>query len=677
MSQNVQGRGGRGRGGGTRGRRVVSATESSQRAVAETGPHAASTRAAAAGTPPVMTAAVEGAAAGPLGVDSEAVAAAAAVPSGAGVERIPSQASASGLATADAAAQPRGEGQGAGGAGGLRGRGGGGTRGQVSSSATAAPPTPTVEAATAAQERVVNAIMGNVLQKLHEHEKKIAAGLHQQVEQQLKAYHDSAKSFTAAHQVVDITNVGPSRVVNDKVLIVLNQIQLDEIQTMMRSFRTQQEERETLAQEVKTLQAEVLELKRLRPRVLELEKKVEEQGNGDFSENSSNASPRRRQPSSPSARRSKRLRRETRQVKTGPGRPDHKIQDAFLELLRAGFGIDPDEEWPDFPTVSRDSPAWPRHPVPPPADSSAAAVSAEEVLVGEPQDRLNWEGGRLDDVQFKSVLAKHARTIKEQADYFELPVEADTRTYQHIYAACHRTMDTLKRACREKRQLGAEFLAERKKTKEAADRRNKRRKTRSDARRRAAKAYPSKFGASVADMIGLECVEEDESEQEDAANADDGNISDDDSPAPVAKSIRVIVPEWWSKENKNLQQKLERHVPFQTSKFKVNEATQLTAYRESLSMEVPRIAVSSTFAEKYPHLVMDVKDNSPPFKPAQGAVADNAQSWGTPITELQSPEGDELGTSGGAAGMMNDDDENEEDGGATGGGGEVGMEVET
>ncbi|CAD6954140.1 unnamed protein product [Tilletia caries] len=372
----------------------------------------------------------------------------------------------------------------------------------------------------------------------------------------------------------------------------------------------------------------------LRPRLLELEKKVESQDSGRFSDASSDASPRRRQPRASSARGRKRLRRDTRQAKTGPGRPDHKTQDALLELLRAGVGIDQDDDWADHPKVARDSSSWPRHPIPssPAAAAARAPGSAGEELVGEPKDRLDWEGGRLDDQQFKLVLGKHGRTIKDQADYFGLPAEVDARTYEHIYAACHRTMDALKRACRVKRQLGADLLAGRKKAKEAVDRRHKRRKTRSDARQRVATAHPGKFGASVGDMIGIECVEGDESEQEDAANADDGDGSDDDSSAPRTKSIRVIVPGWWSKENQNLQQKLERHVSFQMAKFKTIEATQLTAYLESLSPAVPRIAVSSAFAQKYPHLVMDVKDKSPPFKPARGAVADDAQSWGAPIT---------------------------------------------
>ncbi|CAD6939976.1 unnamed protein product [Tilletia caries] len=371
-----------------------------------------------------------------------------------------------------------------------------------------------------------------------------------------------------------------------------------------------------------------------------------------------------------------------------PGPLPH-ADDAFLELLRAGFGIDQDDDWPDHPKVARDSPSWPRHPIPlsPAAAAARAPGSAGEELVGEPKDRLDWEGGRLDDQQFKSVLAKHARTIKDQADYFGLPAELDARTYEHIYAACHRTMDALKRACRVKRQLGADLLAGRKKAKEAVDRRHKRRKTRSDARQRVAKAHPGKFGAFVGDMIGIECVEEDESEQEDAANADDGDGSDEDSPAPRPKSIRVIVPEWWSKENQNLQQKLERHVPFQMAKFKTIEATQLTAYLESLSPAVPRIAVSSAFAQKYPHLVMDVKNNSHPFKPARGAVADDAQSWGAPITELQGPEEDERRATGGEPGMDDEEgdgtvdgagaaDENEGSGGGMGGGDEDDADME-
>ncbi|KAE8239372.1 hypothetical protein A4X06_0g8295 [Tilletia controversa] len=251
---------------------------------------------------------------------------------------------------------------------------------------------------------------------------------------------------------MDILDVDPSRSEGDKVVIVFNSIQLDEMKTMVRSMRTHQRHQELLEQGVREMRAQLSELQRLQARVVILERKVEEQ-DGQHSEHPSPQRSRRRNESDFTAE------PPPKRARTKPGRPDAKIQDAFLELLRAGFGIDSNEGWPYHPNVSRDSPDWPRH-IPIANDAVAAAKEGE--LVGEPMDRLDWMEGRLDDRQFKAILSKHTRTIMEKADEFDLPDAENVRTQKYIYAACHRSLEWLKRTCRQKREVGDAAMKEKK-----------------------------------------------------------------------------------------------------------------------------------------------------------------------------------------------------------------------
>ncbi|CAD6891181.1 unnamed protein product [Tilletia laevis] len=179
-------------------------------------------------------------------------------------------------------------------------------------------------------------------------------------------------------------------------------------------------------------------------------------------------------------------------------------------------------------------------------------------------------------------------------------------------------------------------MKEKKDAKDQTDRRTKRRKARRESRHKVARGGSDRISGAMADMVVLPCIEADESGMEEGLDdvSDDDLGLDDIAPGKRTKTLRPIIPEWWSKENKDLQHKLARRAPASNIKCRVLEATHLTLHQDPLPAEVPRIAVSSTFAERYPHLVLDVKENSPPFKPERGAVAESAGSWGSPIADL-------------------------------------------
>ncbi|CAD7067032.1 unnamed protein product [Tilletia caries] len=95
-----------------------------------------------------------------------------------------------------------------------------------------------------------------------------------------------------------------------------------------------------------------------------------------------------------------------------------------------------------------------------------------------------------------------------------------------------------------------------------------------------------------------------------------------------------MIPEWWSQENKDLQTRLDKEVPGSLSSYRIKAATHLHPHTKPLDRSIPRIAISSTWANAHPDLVRGVKKNPAPFKPERGALAANADEFGSPITGL-------------------------------------------
>ncbi|KAL9931533.1 hypothetical protein V8E36_009530 [Tilletia maclaganii] len=491
--------------------------------------------------------------------------------------------------------------------------------------------------------------------------------LEQSVTAKLQAYEDATKVFLETHASADILEVESSRLVDGKVVLVLNEVQLDEVQAALRRHREVEEKISELELTMVQLRKDLAEAKEHAAR------RAEEGGisDGDDEEEESSepwsdaeegdeetdhSRPKKRARSTRSS-----SSRQTKVKRPKVGKQDKKIQAAFKELLREGFGIEVDDPWPTFPTVARTHPDWPRHTVEAGAAEEEAMEGDDAEVLGAPQDRLDWVNGRLDDANFTAVLQRHARTILEEAEAYNIP--EDQRDYDHIYRACSRTLTNLKRTCADKIKTDAEELRTKQHAKSAADRRRRRRKTRFEARQKAARENSQKFPEAVRGLIKLDCVEGDETE-DDVPPEDEADSEADTE----GKQLRAVIPEWWSAENQELQKRLEKSVPTTSSGYRVKAATHLRRHTDKLG-KIPRLAVSETFAKTHPALVMRVQKNKGPFKPEAGAIAANADAWGAPITNLALPVGDDdaAGQEGGEEKKARTESDEENDDGGVGG----------
>ncbi|CAD6986233.1 unnamed protein product, partial [Tilletia controversa] len=474
--------------------------------------------------------------------------------------------------------------------------------------------------AQAAQQRLNQVMWANLTKALEDKGKEISESTTAKIDQALRHCHDSAESFRTTHEVcADVLEVTPSQAVNNKFILVLNEVQLDELQEAMRAYRKADEVSSQLEMEFRQLQKDFAQLKTSTRARTESSSSSLTSSNDDEDPEAALV----RAATSGGSKKRKRPRRK--RAKVARGQPDKKIQVAFEELLREDFGIEKGALWPDYPNVPKSSPEWPRHPV--------QAEGAEgEQAVGEPMDRLDWVTGRMDDVNFKTILLKHARTLTDEAEAYGLPNDEGQREFDYILNACRRTLDTLKRTCRERRQIDADVLKNKKAAKDTADRRNARRKNRQRARAKAARKHPQLFGDAVADMLGLECVEGDETDAARSASGEDEAMVIEDR-----KIVRSVIPEWWSTENYDLQNRLEKATSKSASGYIRRSALVLKAHSEVLPPAIPRIAISSKFAADHPELVIAVKKNKPPYKPSSGAIAENADAFGTPIANLALP----------------------------------------
>ncbi|CAD6985079.1 unnamed protein product, partial [Tilletia controversa] len=167
------------------------------------------------------------------------------------------------------------------------------------------------------------------------------------------------------------------------------------------------------------------------------------------------------------------------------------------------------------------------------------------------------------------------------------------------------------------------------------DRRGGRHNTRLNARLAIAEQNPLEFVPAAVAMVIPACVEKDESEDELHEEQMQGDNPEDDRSATRKRdSIRAIIPEWWSQENKDLQTRLDKEVPGSLSSYRIKAATHLKPHTTPLHKSIPRIAISSTWANAHPDLVRRVKKNAAPFKPERGALAASAEEFGSPITGL-------------------------------------------
>ncbi|KAE8230063.1 hypothetical protein CF326_g4946 [Tilletia indica] len=169
-------------------------------------------------------------------------------------------------------------------------------------------------------------------------------------------------------------------------------------------------------------------------------------------------------------------------------------------------------------------------------------------------------------------------------------------------------------------------------------------------------------------MLSADCVEWDESHTESELDEEQGEDRDGDSDQEKTKgkTIRAVMPEWWSQENMEFQKQIDGQVPKPLGSYRIQAASGLQMRSTPLSKAVPRIAVSLTWATANPKLVRSVSKNVAPFKPHRRGIANNAEEWGTPIENAavqgQGARQISLAGEGGEGGEGGEDGEDGEDG---------------
>ncbi|KAE8225228.1 hypothetical protein CF326_g7904, partial [Tilletia indica] len=301
------------------------------------------------------------------------------------------------------------------------------------------------------------------------------------VNKMLSDYHKAARSFTTHHNFVDIDNVQPSGMEDEHIVLVLNSLQLDDVQNVMRGQRDMKNE----------LQKTREQLTSAHNKIRELEQKLQ-------------AMPAPQQ-TGPQSRRGTRRGGQSedegmgtddeadeeitdlrsKRPKIGYGRPDAKIQDAFERLLRLKMGIEKEAAWPEYPSVDESSAEWPREVLELDSDHPEAAIDPQlrsNASLGPVLLRLDWINGRIDDAKFAEVLDDLAEELVEHADDHDLPDDAMKRTFDYVRNACKRTLTYIRRESRLEKQMGQEKWEKTKQVKKARDRRRGRQATRVAAR---------------------------------------------------------------------------------------------------------------------------------------------------------------------------------------------------
>ncbi|CAD6933771.1 unnamed protein product [Tilletia controversa] len=116
--------------------------------------------------------------------------------------------------------------------------------------------------AQAAQQRLNQVMWANLTKALEDKGKEISESTTAKIDQALRHYHDSAESFRTTHEVcADVLEVTPSQAVNNKFILVLNEVQLDELQEAMRAYRKADEVSSQLEMEFRQLQKDFAQLK--------------------------------------------------------------------------------------------------------------------------------------------------------------------------------------------------------------------------------------------------------------------------------------------------------------------------------------------------------------------------------------------------------------------------------
>ncbi|KAE8225998.1 hypothetical protein CF319_g1350 [Tilletia indica] len=530
-------------------------------------------------------------------------------------------------------------------------RGGGGARGGAAA------------AAGSSGGADVAAILNGLDQQLQESMKKnnevVQKWVKDEVKQKLAEYHQAARSFTTSHRLADLDDVQPSDANDDRLVIVMNMLELDELQDVLRGQRNlkqqlqQTQDQLTSAQDqIKDLEQKFLSLAKggVTAKRRSVRRSDDEEGDDDgdpMDQDDEEGVEKENEP-------------RHKRKKVARGRKDARIQKAFERLLRLKMGIEKGDAWPAFPTVNEAAPDWPREEPDIDVDSTEPDANIDPLLrenappLGKPLLRLDWVEGRMDDERFDAVLTDLPDELADHADDHDLP--SDKRDVDYIRAACKRTLVRIKRSAREKLVKDSDELAKEQALKKKRDRRRSRHKTRFDARAAAAAQNPLAFGDAAAAMLVGDCVERDESETdaESDEGGDEADVMSEDGGTrkKTTGSLRALIPEWWSQQNRNLQARLAKEVPPSLSSYKVKAATHLQRHNQVLDKSIPRIAISSGWADAHPELVRRVKKNSAPFKPQRGAIADNPEQFGDPITDLEI-----IGVSDGGEGAdgMNDD----------------------
>ncbi|CAD6969446.1 unnamed protein product [Tilletia controversa] len=449
----------------------------------------------------------------------------------------------------------------------------------------------------------------------------------------LDKYHQAASSFATTHNMANLDDVQVSGRTDERIVIVLNAVEFDGLQDVMRGQREVEKTVQDAHDQLKETQDQLTEAQ-ASIRILKQQVQTLTQD-------------RRTLPRGVKRTRNEEYENETidedepqthKRIRTRHGRKDNRIQRAFERLLRLRMGLAAKEDWPFFPNVDRSSSEWPRE-VPEvdmeDPDANIDPRLRDNVPLGAPLLRLDWIGGRMDDNQFSSVLADLSEELAENAEAHDLPDDPDKCTVQYIRSACKRTMVNIKRSARELQVKGAEVVEQEKAHKLRNDRRGGRHSTRLNARLAVADQNPLVFGAAAVAMVIPACVEKDESEDELQAEQSQEDDAEEERPARRKRdSVRAIIPEWWSQENKDLQARLDKEVPGSLSSYKIKGATHLQPHTKPLHTSIPRIAISSTWADAHPDLIRGVRKNPTPFKPERGALAANAEEFGSPITGL-------------------------------------------
>ncbi|CAD6976933.1 unnamed protein product, partial [Tilletia controversa] len=173
----------------------------------------------------------------------------------------------------------------------------------------------------------------------------------------LDKYHKAASSFATTHNIANLEDVQVSGRKDERIVIVLNAVEFDGLQDVMRGQREVGKTVQDAQDQLKETQDQLTEAQ-ASIRILEQQVQTLTQDRRTL----------------PRGRGVKRTRNEEdenettdedepqthKRIRTGHGRKDNRIQRAFERLLRLRMGLAAKEGWPFFPNVDSSSSEWPR-----------------------------------------------------------------------------------------------------------------------------------------------------------------------------------------------------------------------------------------------------------------------------------------------------------------------------